>query len=70
MALAVMGHGVVLAAWPVSLLMVCHAHRLEWVKSIDSTVSIHLSLFGVEPGHEVCGSSGPLSVALRIVVDA
>ena len=69
MALAVMGHGVVLEAWPVSLLMVFHARRLERVKTIDSTVSVHLSPFGVEPGHEVCGSSGPLSVALRIVVD-
>ena len=29
---------------PFSLLMVCHARRLEWVKSIDSTVSVHLSL--------------------------
>ena len=44
MALAVMGHGIGLEAWPVSLLMVCHARQLEWVKSIDSTVSVHLSL--------------------------
>ena len=29
---------------PVSRLMVCHAFRLEWVKSIDSTTSVHLSL--------------------------
>ena len=44
MVLAVMGYGVVLEAWPVSLLMDCHARRMEWVKSIDSTVSVHLSL--------------------------
>ena len=44
MALAVLGHGVVLEAWPVSLLMVCHARRLECVKSIDSTVSVYHSL--------------------------
>ena len=41
---AVMGHGFGFVVWPVSLLMVCHARRLEWVKSIDSTVSVHLSL--------------------------
>ena len=41
---AVMGHTDSLLARPVSLLMVCHARRLEWVKSIDSTVSVHLAL--------------------------
>ena len=41
---AVMGHGDGLLARPVSLLMVCHARRLEWVKSIDLTVSVYLSL--------------------------
>jgi len=29
---------------PVSWLMVCHALRLEWVKSIDLTTSVHLVL--------------------------
>ena len=29
---------------PVSLFMVCHALRLECVKSIDSTTSVHLAL--------------------------
>ena len=42
---AVMGHGFGFVVWPVSLLMVYHAHQLEWVKSIDSTVLIHLSLY-------------------------
>ena len=42
---AVMGHGFGFVVWRVSLLMVCHAHRLEWVKSIDLTVSVHLSLY-------------------------
>ena len=36
---AVMGHG-----FGFCLLMVCHARGLEWVKSIDSTVLVHLSL--------------------------
>ena len=40
----VMGHGFGFVVWPVSLLMVCHACRLERVKSIDLTVSVHLSL--------------------------
>ena len=39
-----MGHGFGFVVWPVSLLMVCHTRQLEWVKSIDSTVSVHLSL--------------------------
>ncbi|KAI4820630.1 hypothetical protein KUCAC02_028602 [Chaenocephalus aceratus] len=44
MAFAVTGQlwGVVFL--PVSWLMVCHALRLEWVKSIDSTTSVHLAL--------------------------
>ena len=41
---AVMGHTDSLLAQAVSMLMVCHVHRLEWVKSIDSMVSIHLAL--------------------------
>ncbi|CAL8406523.1 unnamed protein product [Arctogadus glacialis] len=44
MAFAVTGHlggGVLL---PESWFMVCHALRLEWVKSIDSTTSVHLAL--------------------------
>ena len=44
MAFAVIGHGLGFDAWPVSLLMVCHTQRLEWVKSIVSTVAVHLSL--------------------------
>ncbi|KAK0154369.1 Sulfotransferase family cytosolic 2B member 1 [Merluccius polli] len=44
MAFAVTGHlgGVMLL--PESWFMVCHALRLEWVKSIDSTTSVHLAL--------------------------
>ena len=41
---AVMGHTNSSLSQPVSLLMVCHAHWLEWVKSIDSTISVLLSL--------------------------
>ena len=41
---AVIRHTDSLLARLVSLLMVCHARRLEWVKSIDSTVSVHLAL--------------------------
>ena len=42
MASAVIGQGVGLVAWPVSLLIVKHARLLEWENSIDSTVSVHL----------------------------
>ena len=31
-------------AQPISLLIICHARQLEWVKSIDSIVSVHLFL--------------------------
>ena len=41
----VMGHGDVVFARPVSLLIVCHARPPE-SKPIDSTVSAHLSLRG------------------------
>ena len=63
-----MGHGFGFVFWPVSLLMVCHTRRLEWVKSIDSTVSVYLSPFGVKPCHEFCGSSGPLGVGFGLIV--
>ena len=43
MELAVTGHFPVCNVdLPVSLFSVCHALRLEWVKSIDDTVSFHL----------------------------
>ena len=51
----VMGHGDVLLARPVSLMMVCHARRLEWVKSIDSSFRPPLLALVVEPGEEVFG---------------
>ena len=41
---AVMGQVDGLDDHPISLLIVCQAHRLEWVKVIDSTISIHRSL--------------------------
>ena len=44
MEFAVIGHCAGVVDLPVSLLMVCHARRLECVKSIDSTVSVHLCL--------------------------
>ena len=45
MALAVTGHlECVVVLRPVSLFMVCHALRLECVKSTDSTTSVHLAL--------------------------
>ncbi|KAI9529551.1 hypothetical protein NQZ68_011261 [Dissostichus eleginoides] len=57
MASAVTGHlgGVVFL--PVSWLMVCHSLRLEWVKSIDSTTSVHLVL---RPLEQSCCSHGHL----------
>ncbi|KAI9523059.1 hypothetical protein NQZ68_031919 [Dissostichus eleginoides] len=57
MASAVTGHlgGVVFL--PVNWLMVCHALRLEWVKSIDSTTSVHLVL---RPLEQCCCSHGHL----------
>ena len=44
MEFAVIGHCAGVVDLPVSLLMVCHARRLECVKSIYSTVSVHLCL--------------------------
>ena len=44
MASAVTGHLRGMVFLPESRLMVCHAFRLEWVKSIDSTTSVHLVL--------------------------
>ena len=44
MAFAEMGHLEGAVDLPVSLLMVCQALRLEWVKSMDSTVSVQRSL--------------------------
>lgn len=40
----VTGHLVVVGFLPDSWLMVCHALRLDWVKSIDSMTFIHLAL--------------------------
>ena len=63
MASAVIGHHVGLVTWPVSLLMVCHARQLEWVKSIDLVISVHLSFpFSVQSGQEIGRSSGLLHV--------
>ena len=44
MASAVIGQIDGLLVRPVNLFRVCHARLLEWVKSIDATVSAHLSL--------------------------
>ena len=43
-AFAVTGHLECVVLLPVSLFMVCHALRLECVKSTDSTTSVHLAL--------------------------
>ena len=43
-AFAVTGHLECAVLLPVSLFMVCHALRLECVKSTDSTTSVHLAL--------------------------
>ena len=44
MSVAVTGHLECVVLLPVSLFMVCHALRLECVKSTDSTTSVHLAL--------------------------
>ena len=44
MEFAVMGHCAGVVDLPVSLFRVCHPHRLECVKTIDSSVSVHHSL--------------------------
>ena len=44
MEFAVMGHRAGGVDLPVSLFRVCHARQLECVKSIDSTISVHLCL--------------------------
>ena len=50
MEFAVMGHCAGAVDLPVSLFRVCHPRRLECVKSIDSTVSIHRCLrFSFKP---------------------
>ena len=41
---AVTGHLECVVLLPISLFMVCHALRLECVKSTDSTTSVHLAL--------------------------
>ena len=43
-AFAVTGHLECIVLMPVGLFMVCHAFRLECVKSTDSTTSVHLAL--------------------------
>ena len=44
MEFAVIWHCVGVVDLPISLLMVCQARRLEYIKSMDSTVSVHFSL--------------------------
>ena len=44
MKFAVIGHLEHVDVLPVNWFIVCHALRLECVKSIDSTISIHLCL--------------------------
>ena len=67
---AVIGQGVGLIAWPISLLIVCHTHQLEWVKSIDSTVSVHLSCLWCSAGSGGQWQCGSLNVASCFVVGA